>query len=284
MNSATAITDEHLDQIRALLLDQCGIVIGDARHPLIEESVARLLVAHQASSVDEFLQSASTIQSGLRDQLVNAVISRESAWFRDPEYFDAIINEVFPTLEEQLSNKTKSKLRFWSAGCSTGQEIYSLALAVHNHRKLSISSPDFPLDCEFVGTDVSPAALFLAVSGRYDQQAISSGLNEDYRARYFVKEGQIYALRDVIRRSVKFYPHNLLDPVAGFATNPFDLVLLRYVLEYYSESAQRQVIEQIANSMSPGGILFLGCGETLPQNDFFSEHLFDHLVGYRRKA
>ncbi len=284
MNTAMSISVKQMEQIRSFLNTQCGLVIGDARHHHIEESIARLMALHDVTSIDNLLHAASESDSGIRDQLANAVISRESFWFRDSGCFDVILNDLLPVLDKRIKSKPKSKARFWSAGCSTGQEAYSLAMAIHNHKKYSVTNPALTSCYEITGTDVSPAALFLAVAGRYDQMAMNSGLTEDFHNRYFLREGQIYLLRDVIRRSVKFHQHNLLDPVSAISGGPVDIVLLRNVLEYYSESAQLEVIEHIARSMSPDGVLFLGLAESLPENNFFVKEDFGGVAGYRRKS
>ena len=284
MSAVTSISAEQMEQIRLFLRTQCGLVIGDARHHHVEESIARLMALHGATSIEYFLHTATENNASIRDQLANAVISRESFWFRDPDSFDIVVNDLLPVLDKRLEDDPKSKARFWSAGCSTGQEAYSLAIAIHNHKKYSVTDPALASCYEITGTDISPAALFLAIAGRYDQMAMTTGLTEDFHNRYFLQEGRIYLLRDVIRRSVKFSQHNLLDPVGNFAGGPFDVVFLRYVLEYYSESAQLKVLEHIVKGMSADGVLFLGLTESLPENNFFAEQNFGGVVGYRRNS
>lgn len=283
MSLAQKISTTQLQQIRDYLADSCGIIIGDAMHSDIDSGLARILAKHQVASIDEFLNLPAAANGGIRDALVNAVIPRESSWFRDQELYDAIVAELLPVCERSRITDEEGIFRIWSAGCSTGQEPYSLAIALHNYREFSVADPALPPCYEILGTDVSPAALFIAVSGRYNSRAMTGNLSEDFVFRYFERDRQVFSLRDVIRRSVRFRQHNLLDPVGNLVSGPVDLVFLRYVLGFYTTDTQRVVIEHIANTMRPGGVLCLGHDETLPANDWFEPFALAACQCFRRK-
>jgi chemotaxis protein methyltransferase CheR len=283
MNVAQTISTAQLQQIRNYLAESCGIVIGDAWHHTIESGVARILAAHKVDSVDKFLSLPAAAGGCFRDSLVNAVIPRESSWFRDNELYDAITTELLPLSEHSQSDRGESAFRIWSAGCSTGQEPYSLAIALHNYHELSINDSALPPSYEILGTDVSPAALFIAVSGRYNSRAMTGDLSEDYLVRYFERDRQVYCLRDTVRRAVHFRQHNLLDPATDLADGPIDLVFLRYVLEFYTTATQQTVIGHIAEAMRRGGVLCLGKDEVLPENDWFEPITLAGYHCFRRK-
>ena len=283
MKTTLMLTTDHLQQLRNLVEDRCGIRIGDANHRFIEEGLARLMVGLGADSFDQFLARATDPKSGIRDQLVNAMISRETRWFRDPECFRTISEELLPQLEEGLSAGGGEKIRIWSAGCSTGQEPYSIAIALLEGMGKAELTARMPSHYEIIGTDISPAALFLAVAGRYDLQAMEHGLPEGCKDRYFNQDGFVYSLKDDVRKTVRFRLRNLEDPTEGLASGPFDVVLLRYVLEYYSEPMQLKLLERMAEETSPGGILLLGKGEQLPPTDLFASVTLGECACYRRQ-
>ncbi len=283
MSFTETLTDDNLQLIRDFLAESCGIRIGDAIHHEIETGIARLMSAYGTDSVSAFLDHAAITEYGIRDQLVSAVISRESQWFRDLESYDFIMSELLPELEKRTAVAGIKALRFWSAGCSTGQEPYSLAIALHNHKKVSVADSTLPAGIDVIGTDVSPAALFLAISGRYNSRAMTGNLSDTYLDRYFDLENQVYCLKDVIRLSVQFHQHNLFDPAGDITGGPVDIVLLRYVLEFYTTQTQTVLLSHIADNMTPGGWLCLGKGETLPENSPFAPHRVDETVSVWRK-
>ncbi|MFC1571986.1 CheR family methyltransferase [Candidatus Eisenbacteria bacterium] len=269
MTTTQALTHDQLQQLRQLLEERCGIRLGDAGHRLIEEGVVRLMLKLGATSFDEFFVRATDTRSGIRDQLANAMISRETQWFRDPTCFQAIGKDALPRLEEDLQCGRADKLRIWSAGCSTGQEPYSVVMTILDRCGNGSTAQAVPSHYEIVATDISPAALFLAVAGRYDPRAMESGLPDPYQTHFFTRDGFVCSLNDSVRKSVRFRQRNLLDPSEGLASGRFHIVLMRYVLEYYSPAMQSRLLERVAESMVPEGLLFLGTEETLPENDWF---------------
>jgi len=249
----------------------------------MQEGLARVMARVDVDSIEGLLARAADPRGGVRDQLVNALISRETWWFRDPECYSAI-ETLLSLLENALADGQHDRIRIWSAGCSTGQEPYSLVISILEHRRRAGQEPLFPDQYEILATDVSPAALFLAVAGRYDSQAMGRGLDESLRERYFYPEGLVRCIRPPLRATVTFRQHNLLEPCDTLCSMPFDIVLLRNVLEYYAAVTQRVLLAHIAEAMFPGGYLFLGQGESLPEgSDFELSRLGSHTC-YRRRA
>jgi chemotaxis protein methyltransferase CheR len=284
MKTTRALTADQLQQLCDLIESRSGIRLGDATHRHIEQGVTRLMRQLSVASFAELMKRAKEPRAALRDQLINALISRETHWLRDPECFRALAKEILPPREERLQCGENDRIRIWSAGCSTGQEPYSLVMAVHNRMWGAAADKQLPPSMyEILATDVSPSALFLAVAGRYNRSAMAAGLPEEFVERYFNRDGLVSSLRSPIRRAVRFRQRSLQDPIDGLASGPFDIVLLRYVLAYYSAAAQANLLRSVAGSMALGGMLVLGAAERPPEGlpfeavhidgyDFFRRH------------
>lgn len=284
MITPTLLTQEQLSRLSDLLEARCGLRIGDASHPAVLEGVARLMARTGATTFDAFYARATELGSALRDQLANAMISRETAWFRDPEGLAAIAASVVPALAERMACGSSDRIRIWSAGCSTGQEPYSLVMALLSQLSGQGLGERLPGHYEIIATDISPSAIFLAVAGRYDARTLhTDGLPADYVQRFFQEHGRVACIRDAIRRSVRFRHHDLLDPADRLAGGPFDIVLLRHVLEYYTQAHQQQILARISGAVTADGVLFLGTGETLPACDLFQEVPLEGCVCFRRR-
>jgi chemotaxis protein methyltransferase CheR len=284
MITQTPLTHEQISRLSDLLAARCGLEIGDASHPAVLEGLARLMARTGSDSFEAFYARVTELGSALRDQLANAMISRETAWFRDPKELTAIASSVVPALEERLACGSNDRIRIWSAGCSTGQEPYSVVMTLLVHLEGRGLGERLPAHYEIIGTDISPAALFLAVAGRYDARALhTDGLAAENQRRFFEDAGRVSCVRDAIRRSVRFRQHNLLDRADGLASGPFDIVLLRHVLEYYTAAHQQEILARVSAGMTPEGVLFLGAGDALPANDLFQEISVEGCVCFRRR-
>ncbi len=280
MITGTPLNQEQLSRLSGLLADRCGLRIGDAQHPSVQAGLARLMASTGADSFEAFFDRAGD----LRDQLANAMISRETAWFREPECLRAIVGTLVPALEEDLACGRNERIRIWSAGCSTGQEPYSLVMTLQASLAERGLGDRLPAHVEIIATDVSPAAIFLAVAGRYGARALRDGdLPVECRQRFFEESRHVYTIRDTVRGRVRFRQHTLPDPVNGLAGGPFDIVLLRHVLEFYTEPRQREILACVQAAMSPAGVLFLGASETPPSGEKLREASLQGCTCYRRQ-
>jgi chemotaxis protein methyltransferase CheR len=150
----------------------------------------------------------------------------------------------------------------WSAACSTGQEPYSLAMLLDQYVRKNTSSQS--VQFEITATDISPSALFVAKAGRYDAISMERGFGpnwEHLRSMYFVRHGNISAIDAKIQHSVSFKRFNLQDSFSQFALQ--DLVLLRNVAIYFSDSFKRDLFARLAAAIRPGGLLVLGSTEAI---------------------
>ncbi len=283
MKAENNMTTAQHAQLCDLLEAQCGLRIGDALLGPAQEGIARVMARIEAHTFDDLISCASNPQNGVRDQLVNALVSRETWWFRDPDTFIAL-DELLAALEKSLGGGQDGRVRVWSAACSTGQEPYSIGMTILERHRRNGASPEFPPCYDIVATDVSPAALFLAVAGRYDPRTMERGLADDLRERYFRVDGMVFSIQNSLREAIRFRQHNLLDPVTDLGAGPFNLVFLRNVLEYYAPATQQALLSNVATAMASGGFLVLGEGETLPESGAFESAPGEQLSVYRRRS
>ncbi|WP_454051011.1 CheR family methyltransferase [Cellulomonas sp. Marseille-Q8402] len=183
-------------------------------------------------------------------QIVDALTTNETSWFRDNTPFSALRTHIVPALRAE--RPVLDTLRVWSAACSTGQEPYSLAMTLAD--VLGVGAR-----FDITATDLSDRVLAQARSGRYSQLEINRGLPAPLMVRYFQRNGHDWQIADELRRTITFQKHNLLDaPPAG----PFDIVFLRNVLIYFDLETKRSILSRVHRVLRPGGFLVLGAAET----------------------
>ncbi|MFM9978161.1 MAG: CheR family methyltransferase [Sphingomonadaceae bacterium] len=190
--------------------------------------------------------------AALSSRIVEALLNNESSFFRDPGVF-ALLGG--PGLDRLIETRNRvRRLRIWCAGCSTGQEPYSIAMMLREPDHLPAG-----WTVEIAATDVSAAVIAKARSGRYSQFEVQRGLPVRTMLRHFVQQGEDWIIEPPIRQAVRFATHNLLDPAPG----KFDLILCRNVMMYFGAETRTKVFDRLAAALEPGGILMLGAGETV---------------------
>ncbi len=182
--------------------------------------------------------------------VVEAMTTNETSWLRDVAPFAALRSHVLPLLRQTAGGA--ERLRIWSAACSTGQEPYSILMALSD-------GLEPPPPVEVVATDLNEQVLERARTGEYSQLEINRGLPAPMLVRHFDRAGAHWRVRADLRARVTFRRHNLLDPPPP---GPFDLVFCRNVLIYFDLPTKRAVLDRIARSLRPGGFLVLGAAET----------------------
>lgn len=242
----------------------CGLSLGEDKKYLLETRLARLLQEYQCETYMElYRRIANATDLHLRDRIVDAVTTHETLWFRDDSPWVALRDRILPELCAATSTRS-GPIRIWSAGCSTGQEPYSIAMLVDDWCNTSRIPGVTPARFEIVGTDVSAPALVLAMSGRYDSVSMRRGLVgpwERYRSAYFSGSGSTSVVTPDIRGRVRFVRHSLQDSFAELGR--FDLIMMRYVTIYFAPEFKSELWPRVASALRPGGVFFLGAAETL---------------------
>jgi len=253
---STATTD--FEQFRVFLEKACGILLGDNKQYLVSSRLNKLMEQQGIKSLSELTQRIQTQpRSGLREQVVDAMTTNETLWFRDSYPFEVMKNRVIP---EFIKHNPGQRLRIWSAACSSGQEPYSLSMTIDEFERSNLGQ--LKMGAQIVATDLSSLMLNNCRTGEYDSLAIARGLSPDRLQRYFDSKGAgRFAVKPPIRSRVEFRSFNLLDSYA--ALGKFDVVFCRNVLIYFSAQVKKDILMRIHGTLKPGGYLFLGASEAL---------------------
>lgn len=198
---------------------------------------------------------ASSGANGLHARVLEAMTTNETSFFRDVFPFDSLRNWILPKLIEL--RRGERRLAVWSAACSSGQEIYSLAMLLRDEFPEVLSGWDVRLQ----GTDLSSAMIARAKAGRYTQLEVNRGLPASCLLNHFEKDGLHWRLREDLRRRVELRVLNLLEDWSALPAP--DLVLLRNALIYMSEPVRKSILERLRRFLRPGGVLMLGAAESL---------------------
>ncbi len=193
--------------------------------------------------------------------LIDLVSTNKTEFFREKQHFDLIKHKLMPEMFEKVSNVQNQFLRCWSAGCSSGQEAYSLAMTFEDYK---LTSERF-FDYHILGTDVSESMLDTANSGIYPFQQCEL-IPEYYRKRYVMKskdeKNQRIKMMKLIRSKTEFRYSNLMDSDYGI-TSFFNLIFIRNTLIYFNRENQYKILKRICERLVPGGYLFIGHSESL---------------------
>jgi chemotaxis protein methyltransferase CheR len=257
------ITETEFRLLRDLIERECGIYLTENKTYLIETRLCELVQEYKCATFgDLYLQAMSSNKSGtICAKIVDAITTNETSWFRDNHPYQTLKERLLPEYYKEVREGKRRQISFWSAGCSTGQEPYSVALVILDFFNAAGSDSVCHNWTRILATDISQASLALAIAGKYDNTSINRGLPEKYLAHYFQKKDNSWVLDEQVKRMVSFRQYNLKDPLVGLGL--FDIVFLRNVLIYFSDALKRDIFERISRTMAPGGFLFLGTGETV---------------------
>jgi chemotaxis protein methyltransferase CheR len=203
------------------------------------------------ASIDQLCDKVRQTNSALRREVVDAMTTNETLFFRDVAPFHALRNSILPPLLER--RKLLRKLSFWSAAASSGQEAYSLAMML-----LEMGLKDWTID--ILGTDLSSQMVERARSAKYMQIEVNRGLPAPYLVKYFTRQGLDWAIKDDVRRMVRFEQFDLRQNMK--AMGPFDVVFCRNVLIYFDVATKKKILGEIFGTLHRGGHLILGAAET----------------------
>lgn len=196
---------------------------------------------------------APGVSRQLVDQVVDAMTTNETSFFRDVSSFEALRTVVVPQL--LAARAGQRRLSVWSAASSTGQELYTIAMTLED------SFPQLSgWDVKLVGTDLSTEAVARARAGRFSHLEVNRGLPAHLLVKYFEREGRDYVVAPRLRERTRFDRMNLAEPWTALPR--FDIVFCRNVLIYFDPPVREQILAKIRGLLNPGGFLFLGPGET----------------------
>jgi chemotaxis protein methyltransferase CheR len=253
MTDMTAGYDEFCD----FLEKHSGICLGASKQYLVSSRLRRLMADNELKSLHDLVGKIKLAShSKLRTQVIDAMTTNETLWFRDNHPFRILEEKLLP---EFFGQKSARPLRIWSAACSTGQEPYSISMIINDFKE---RNRVFSTGEKIVATDISPSALEQAKSGEYATLAIGRGLDPSRLKKHFSEiEGGRFKISAKISQSIEFRPLNLQDSYA--LLGKFDIVFCRNVLIYFTADFKRDILTRIHGTLNPGGYLMVGASEAV---------------------
>lgn len=270
------MSEEEFRLLRELVQAHCGVFFRDDTRYLLERRLAPRLQALGLASFREYHRFLryDPARAAELEEAVDAITTNETYFHREPLQLGAFSAEVLPELARTLA--PQRRLRILSAGCSTGEEAYTLAVLVRESGRFE------GWDVEIFGADISRRCLAAARAGAYGDHAFRSPEAERMR-RWFRLRGGKWVVDDAIRRMVRFGRENLLDPDALASVARLDAIFCRNVMIYFDLASRRRVLAKLHDRLREGGWLLLGHSESLLNvtADFEIVHLTRDLV-YRK--
>ncbi|ESZ88619.1 MAG: chemotaxis protein CheR [Blastomonas sp. CACIA14H2] len=249
--------------LAGLLETRTGQQIAPSRYWRIQTALAPLLKQNGIPDLDALVAVLSDPDNErLLQECLELMLNNESFFFRDIALFATLRSEALPQLRERRA--ARKSLRIWCAGCSTGQEAYSVAMLIDSDRDLWEG-----WTIEIIGTDISASVIAKARSGRYTQFEIQRGLSVDYMLRYFTQDGEDWVIDPRLQQIVRFQEENILKPRTE--KGQFDIILCRNVLMYFAPETRSIAYAKLEQALQDDGLLMLGAAETvMDQTTLFS--------------
>jgi len=254
---AFEFSDSDFSYLRKLVSSHTGISLSEQKRNLVYGRLSKRMRAHGLSRFSDYCRLLKDNPDAELEHFTNAITTNLTSFFRERHHFDFISDELIHILQQRYH--TERRLRIWSAGCSTGEEAYSLAITLRE------AIPDIDRhDIRILATDLDSNVVKTAARGIYPAASIE-GLDSQFIRRWFLRgkgelEGQVRAVPE-LRRLIRFRQLNLMHdwPMHGL----FDAIFCRNVVIYFDTPTRQVLFERFANIMQPGGHLFIGHSETL---------------------
>jgi chemotaxis protein methyltransferase CheR len=235
----------------------CGVSLDNSKVYLIEGRLGGLATrAGCASFVQLMSRARSDPSRALERSIIDAITTNETLFFRDGSPFDLLRYKIVPELIDRRSRTGNARIRIWSAACSTGQELYSIAILL----KELLGDPE-RYGVQLIGTDISDDAIARASKGIFSPIEISRGISEEMRSRYFMARSGGWQIRDELRGMASFRKLNLMQDFS--ALGRFDVIFCRNVAIYFNDADRRRLFERMERALEPGGCLVIGAMESL---------------------
>lgn len=254
MASYEDLSDRDFRRVARLISERTGIMLNESKRQLVYSRLARRLRALGLDRFEDYLDRLEKGDDAELEEFVNALTTNLTAFFREPHHFEMLEG---PVLEEMRRANPEGPLKIWSAGCSTGEEPWSIAMTLAD----ATGSTD---SARILATDVDSRVVAHADAGVYDGSRIT-GIARERQRRWLLRgkgsqEGKV-RVRDELQAMVRFQRLNLFDewPIRG----PLDAIFCRNTLIYFDKPTQKTLVERFASLLRPGGYLFIGHSESL---------------------
>jgi len=267
------ITEREFSELVRFIKQNYGINLLQKR-TLVHGRLNNYIAQSGFTSFSEYFSHVESDRTGKAGvTLVNKLTTNHTYFLREPQHFEFLEQVVLPSFA--TTEKANKDLRVWSAGCSTGEEPYTLAMMIDSY----FGTEKYRWDTKILATDISTAVLERAKKAIYPNQQLKT-LPDKWRAKYFQKiDAELSVLTETIRREVIFRRFNLMNEIFPFKKK-FHLILCRNVMIYFDAETKRELINKFYEHMEPGGYLFIGHSESV--NRYESKYRFVAPAVYRK--
>lgn len=276
------VTDDEFVQLRDFIYQQSGIFIAENRKYLVENRLSNRIKELNLKTFGEYYYYLRFDLKRKEEltKLFEVITTNETSFYRNPPQLKVFQEKILPETLESIRKQGPKKLRIWSAGCSTGEEPYTIAMILSEVLKAELSL----WDIKITANDLSEAVLNAARQGRYNEYALRTTPREIVD-KYFIKKDSVYDVQPRLKSLITFAPINLSDRMMLKRNEKSHIILCRNVIIYFDDEMKRQVIESFYDNLLPGGCLLIGHSESLHNisRTFKPEHNVGTIV-YRKQA
>ena len=266
------LSNSEFEQFRTLIYDESGIHFSDNNRAILESRLRERLKVAQLSDVGAYYSLIRSKEGELK-VLLDSVTTNLTRFFRNQAHFQSFEYSVIPKILARKAEEKSREIRIWSAGCSTGEEPYSIAILLKE-----MLPPDFLI--EIIASDLSLKSLMTAKEGYYPETRVGD-VPEKYLTKYFERVTDGYRICDSVKELITFDYHNLKF-APGLAN--LDIIFCRNVIIYFDEAAQKAVVEKFWDALAWDSYLFIGHSESLfGMNTRFEFVKTDWATLYRKK-
>jgi chemotaxis protein methyltransferase CheR len=274
----TPMSDDEFRLLRDLVYQHCGLHFSEDSKYLLEKRLGKRLQHHGLGSFKDYyyLLRYNPDRDQELSEVIDALTTNETYFFREEFQLKTFVHDILPELRQQKEKENDRKLRIWSAGCSSGEEPYTIAMMLLDQPFLQGWKIDI------IGTDISQKVLQVARKGVYGPSSFRSTDPADQRRFFSETEGK-FRIADRVKNLVTISHLNLFDSARVALLGKMDVIFCRNVIIYFDLPAKRRVVETFSQRLKPGGFLLLGHSESLMNisNAFKLRH-FTHDMVYQR--
>lgn len=256
------LTDHDFTRLSAFIHSECGIRLPAQKKMMLEARLRKRLRALEIESFGKYCNFLFTPE-GLKEEklhMIDVVTTNKTDFFREPGHFEYLVRQAIPELFRLRGAGTRQELSLWSAGCSTGEEPYTLAMVLNEYAE-SLSAFRFSI----LATDISTRVLDRALRAVYKKESaalIPAALKKKYLMRSKDQERALVRIVPELRSRIEFRRLNFIEDDLDI-DGPFDIIFCRNVIIYFDKTTQQKVLQTLCRHLRPGGYLFMGHSETL---------------------
>lgn len=279
-NKSPKLSMDAFNTLRDIIYKRCGIYFTENKMYLIETRLRNRLEVKQLNSYDDYVNYLNYNGSGEKEtqKMIDCIVTNETSFYRDVPQLETFKTKILSKIIEDKKKSGDRTIRVWSAACSTGEEPYTLAMILAENVPINLG-----WTVEVYGSDISENVLESSRRAIYGEYAFKT-TPESQKLKYFTKTGNVYQLKDFIKKMVKFKKLNLYSMFETKAMSGMDVIFCRNVLIYFNDYSKKRVLGHLYDCLNKDGFLVLGSAESLHSiTRLFKPGSFKGSLAYQKK-